>query len=137
MAGYRGWPVTLYIDSTACELAVTRISDVGGEADSVDITDQTSPNSTKEKLKGLRDSGRFTMEINARPADSADEAIQTSYANDEWETIGLLWPDGTYWEAEGGVVGYKVSGGVGEKLSGSVTIELSGEWDFDATAPTA
>ncbi len=134
--GYRGWPVVLYIDSTAVSLAVTKVTGVGAKVETIDVTSQLSADSYKEKLKSLRDAGSFTMEINARPDETGDETLVTSLENDDWDTIGVLWPDGSYWEADGGVTGYEGNGGIGEKFSGTVEITLSGPWDFAASTPT-
>ncbi len=94
----------------------------------------SSPGAFREFVKGLRDGGEVTLEINYAPANAthknASGGLLAEYlGNDNTRNWKLIFSDAanTEWAFTGFVKSFEVSAPVDDLLTASVTIKVSGQ----------
>lgn len=125
-----GYGVTL----TRNAVAIAEISNVGGPSlsrDSVDVTHHASPDRWREFIKGLKDGGEVSFDINHipdNPTHDATTGLLSDFANDTTiDTWGMTFPDGTVWTFPGFLTNFEPQGPVDDKLAASITIKVAGK----------
>lgn len=82
--GKIGYGVTLMVGATTAAVTATVL--LGGltnvpppsfSREAIEVTNQSSPDATKEYIPGLRDPGELSMELNWEPGNATDDVLQT------------------------------------------------------------
>lgn len=111
---------------------ITEVTDISGpsmSADSVEYTNHSSPNYTREFKPGLVDPGEVTFTVNWIP-DDATHGLTAGLAyllkNRLSRDFELIFPDSTKWTFEAFVTGYEVNAPIDDKLSCDITLKVTG-----------
>lgn len=122
------------IQRDAVEIAyVTNIGGPGLARDTLESTHHKSIAMYRTFIKGLKDGGEVSLDLNFDPTNATHNAaagILADFANDtdisEWI---ITWPDiaATTWTFDGIVTGFEPSAPFDDKLSATVTIKVSGQ----------
>ena len=111
---------------------ITEVTDISGpsmSADSVEYTNHSSPNFTREFKPGLVDPGEVTFTVNWIP-DDATHGLTAGLAyllkNRQSRDFELIFPDTTKWTFEAFVTGYEVNAPIDDKLSCDITLKVTG-----------
>lgn len=115
--------------------AIAEITNVGGPSlsrGSVEVTHHQSPDRWAEFIKGLKDGGEVSLDINYLPANSTQNAatgLLSDFSNDttidDW---AIVWPNGaTTWSFKGFITNFEPSAPTDEALTGTVTIKVAGK----------
>jgi len=98
----------------------------GGSASVIDVTHLAS--TAREKRKGLKDSGQFTVQVNRVFGDAGQQALISAQDDDEPYNFKVTYADGTIHYFKALVMEFRSSGGgVDEVLRGQVTLEITGD----------
>lgn len=114
---------------------VTNIGGPGLARDTLEATHHKSPNMWREFIKGLKDGGEVSMDLNFMPFNSTHNAslangLLADFSNDTTiSNFVLTFPDSgaTQWSFPGIVTGFEPSQPFDDKLTASVTIKVSGQ----------
>lgn len=122
------------ITRDAVEIAyVTNIGGPGLARDTLESTHHRSTAMYRTFIKGLKDGGEVSLDLNFDPANATHNAaagILADFANDvDISTWVITWPDTglTTWTFDGIVTGFEPSAPFDDKLSATVTIKVSGQ----------
>lgn len=108
---------------------VTGISLNGRSLELIDATHMESPNTHREYLPSLLDSGELQMTVNFLPGTASQYGLETDRANRTKRNFQLVWTNTTTpntYSFSGYVTGFDASAAIDDKLSGSVTIKITG-----------
>ncbi len=107
---------------------VNNISLNGRSLELIDGTHMESPNSHREYIPSLLDSGEVTFDVNFLPAHAQQVGLETDRTNRVKRNFTLTWTDtaATTYSFSGYVTGFDVQSQIDDKLSGSVTIKITG-----------
>lgn len=98
----------------------------GGSATVIDVSHLLS--TSKEKRKGLRDEGQFTVNVNCIFGDAGQDAVRAATAEDDPYNFQVEYPDGTVDNFKALVMQYRSSGGgVDEVIRAQITLEITGD----------
>jgi len=112
---------------------VTHIGGPGLARDTIEATHHKSPNMWREYIKGLKDGGEVSIDLNFMPFDSTHNAATGILADFSDDTTISTWvvtfPDtnNTQWTFDAIVTGFEPDEPFDDKLSASVTLKVSGE----------
>ena len=109
---------------------VRSIDGPGLSADLIDVTNQSSPNSFREKIQGLKDGGDVTFDINYLPADSTHDAttgLIDKYQNGTLQGYSLSFPDSppVIYTFTAFITNFSPSSDIESQLTASVTLTSS------------
>lgn len=110
-------------------LEVTDISGPSMSADSVEYTNHSSPNFTREFKPGLVDPGEVTFNVNWVPTNATHNltaGLAYLLRNRLSRSFQLVFPDGTTWTFDAFVTGYEVTAPIDDKLGCDVTLKVTG-----------
>lgn len=130
--GYAGMNITLAGASTGAIGHLTRIEWDGPRVGVIDCTDSSSTNKWREKIPGLKDAGRLTVDLMFAKAlwNSIVSAIGGTA-----ETWTMTLPDTSTLACSGFIVeGPHGGGALEDPVAGSLTIELTGQPTFTPAA---
>jgi hypothetical protein len=97
----------------------------GGSASVIDVSHLGS--TAREKRKGLKDSGQFSITVNRIFSDVGQTALITAQDEDEPYNVKVLYPSGHIHYLKALVMEFKITGGgVDDVLRGTVTFEITG-----------
>ena len=111
---------------------IAEVADISGpsmSADSVEFTNHSSPNNTREFKPGLVDPGELTFTCNYIPDDTTQgltSGLAYLIKNRVLRSFELHWPDGTIWTFDAFVTAYQPKAPIDDKLSLDVTLKLTG-----------
>lgn len=103
---------------------LTSFSGLDGTAAEIDVTSLSD--TSKKYLKGLRDSGTFSLEGNFLGTDAGQNAMRANQALQTIEAFEATLSSGKIITFNGYVMSASISGGVDEKVSTSFTIRIDG-----------
>lgn len=113
---------------------IAEVLDIKGpnlKTDTVDVTNQSSPNSVEEVIATIKRTGEVTFDMNFLPSDATQNASTGVLA--DWQTRVLRnWrllnndSGGTKWSFAAYVTGYATAYPVAGVSKASVTLKLSG-----------
>lgn len=115
---------------------IAEVTNIGGPKlarDSIEVTHHKSPEMWREKIKGLKDGGEVSMDLNFMPFNSTHNAamgLLQDFSDDQTiSTWTLTFPDSgaTTWTFPAFVSGFEPSEPFDDKLSASVTLTVSGK----------
>lgn len=114
---------------------VTNIGGPGLARDTLEATHHKSPNMWREFIKGLKDGGEVSLDLNFLPFNSTHNAsvstgLLADFSDDTTiSTFVLTFPDSgaTSWTFPGIVTGFEPASPFDDKLTASVTIKVSGQ----------
>lgn len=122
------------ITRNAVEIAyVTNIGGPGLARDTLESTHHKSPAMYRSFIKGLKDGGEVSLDLNFDPANATHNAatgILADFADDDTISAWVVtFPDpaATQWTFDGIVTGFEPSAPFDDKLSATVTIKVSGQ----------
>lgn len=108
---------------------VTNISLNGRSLDLIDATHMESPNTHKEYIPSLLDSGEVQFDVNFLPGTIAQYGLETDRAARTKRNFKLVWTNSaspnTY-SFSGYVTAFDATASIDDKLSGSCTIKITG-----------
>jgi hypothetical protein len=97
----------------------------GGSASLIDVSHLGS--TAKEKRKGLKDNGQFTMVVNKIFNNAGQVAVSAAQDENDPYNIKVTYPDGTIHDFKALVMEFKITGGgVDDVLRGNITLEITG-----------
>lgn len=110
---------------------VTSIAGPGLTADMLDVSSHSSPSSYREFVKGMKDAGEITLEINYAPGNATHKnavgGLLDQFSKDQanWE---LTFSDAalTKWSFAAIVSAFEPSAPFDDKLTASITLKLTG-----------
>jgi hypothetical protein len=112
---------------------ITEIVSFSGFEGSAQVIDTTHlGSSAKEKLMGLQDWGKFTIETSYLAGDSGQDLLRTAKGNRALHYFKLTLSDSSYMTFSGFVLSAPIKGGVDAKVDGSFEIEISGNVTFSS-----
>lgn len=108
---------------TTLGVEIMSITPPGMSRDSIDVTHMSSPNTAREFIAGLIDSGEFTIEFNFIPAtsDAVFTALQAARGN--WQ---ILLANSIAWTFAAFCTGYTPAVPLDDKMTASATFKVSG-----------
>lgn len=122
------------ITRDAVEIAyVTNIGGPGFSRNTIDATHHKSPAMWAQFIKGIKDGGEVSLDLNFDPANATHNAATGVLADFEDDVNISNWvitfPDtaGTQWSFPGIVTGFEPAEPFDDKLSASVTIKVAGQ----------
>lgn len=134
MAGTHGHGTTLSGGSAGAIGNIVTLTIDGVSIDIIDITTMLSTNKFKEKLAGLKDSGRITFTVNYDGSASGNaDTIHSNLGTAQVWTV--TFPDTSTYVCSGFIQTYSIADPVEDKISQDVTIEFTGEPTFTDVAP--
>ena len=115
---------------------IAEVTSIGGPKlarDTIEVTHHQSTDMWREFIKGLKDGGEVSLELNFMPFDTSHNAATTGILADFGDdtTVAawvLTFPDSgaTQWEFDGIVTAFETSEPFDDKLMASVTIKVTG-----------
>jgi len=108
---------------------VVNISLNGRSLDLIDATHMESPNTHKEYIPSLLDSGEVQFDLNFLPGTAAQYGIETDRANRTKRNFKLVWTNSTSpntYSFSGYVTAFDAQASIDDKLTGSATIKITG-----------
>lgn len=97
----------------------------GGTSTLIDVSHLQS--TSKEKRKGLRDEGQFTLNLNGIFSDAGQQALINAEDDDDPYNVRVVYTDGTQDDFKALVMQFRSSGGgVDEVIRAQVTLEITG-----------
>lgn len=109
---------------------VTSFSGLDGQASEIEVSHLGSV--AKEFLKGLKDNGSFTIEVNFLSADTGQDLLRTAQSNRDLHYFRLTLSDNTFLTFAGYVLSAPIDGGVDGAVLGSFTIRITGDVTWSA-----
>ena len=116
---------------------IAEVTNIGGPKlarDTLEVTHHKSTGMWREFIKGLKDGGEVSLDLNFLPFHATHNASTTGLLADfsDDTTIAawvLTFPDsgGTTWSFNGIVTGFEPSQPFDDKLTASVTIKVTGQ----------
>lgn len=117
---------------------IAEVTNIGGPKlarDTLEATHHKSPGMWREFIKGLKDAGEVSLDLNFMPFNTTHNASLTTgiladFADDTTVSAWVLtFPDagGTQWSFDGIVTGFEPSSPFDDKLTASVTIKVTGQ----------
>lgn len=116
--------------------AMAEVESITPPSDNVDIVEAThlsSPNRTKEFIKGLNDPGETSIEIHFLPGEADDDAIQILRTRTTPKNFRITFPAiapaaAVKWTFAGFLVGYEPSISAGELMTATLRIKVTGSY---------
>jgi predicted secreted protein len=117
-------------------VSVAEVKNVSGPSlsrGSVDVTHHQSPDRWGEFIKGLKDGGEVTFDINYIPSDATHGAVTgllSDFANDSTvDTWAIVFPDtaNTTWSFPGFITAFGPSNPTDDAFTASVTLKVAGK----------
>lgn len=112
---------------------VAEVTNIGGPSlsrNAIDATHHKSPNAWAEFIKGIKDAGEVSMDIQYVPTNATHNAsagLLSDFADDTTISVWTLtFPDTTVWTFPGFLTGFEPGAPIDDKLTASVTIKVSG-----------
>lgn len=122
---------------------VAEVKDISGpglEADTIEVTNHSSPGAWREKLISLLNGGEVSFPVNFLPGDATHDAqtgLISLYLSRAVNNFRLVWPtaaeDWVIFPAA--VTGFEPSAPVDDVLGADITLEVMGEPLFGAGVP--
>ena len=115
--------------STAAAAIVGGVSGFNGPSGAANVIDITSLQSTaKEKLMGLRDEGKITVDVYFSATDVAQTKMRECRANRTKCNLGLGLTDGSssLIGQQGYVTNFSITGSVDNAIKAAITFEIDG-----------
>ena len=111
---------------------VTNISGPSLSMDTIEVTNLTSDNASREFIAGLKDGGEVTIDLNFLPAAGTFTAFLANWTNRTKRNFKIVWSDAapTTWSFSGYVTNIEPSGSFDDKLTASATIKITGQPTF-------
>lgn len=115
---------------------IAEVTNIGGPKlarDGIEATHHRSPDMWRERIKGLKDAGEVSMDLNFLPFNATHNAstgILADFADDTTiSTWTLIFPDSaaTTWTFPAFVSGFEPAEPFDDKLTASVTLTVSGK----------
>lgn len=111
---------------------VKSISGPSLSADTIDVTNMSSPNGWREFIQGPKDGGEVTFDVNFLPTNATHNAatgLLRDFKNGTRRNFKLVFPNpgNTTWQFAAIVTGFEVSAPVDDVLGASITLKLTGE----------
>lgn len=112
---------------------VAEVSTVAGPGltrETIDASHMQSPEQWREFIKGMKDAGELSFDVNMIPGNASQFAILSDFYDDtstaQWE---LIFPNAasTTWSFRGILTTFEPTNAIDEKLSASITIKLTGK----------
>ncbi len=133
-------------DVLAHWLRVMEVRNVGGPTlsrDAPEATNMDSPNGWKEFIKGLKDGGEVTFEVNYLPATentstrlghNATDGVMADFGNDDTVDIWRVYISkfDIAMNFHGILTGFEMDAPVDDVLTASATFKITGEPELDA-----
>lgn len=115
-------------------VTIAEVTNIGGPSlarDAIDATHHTSPGAWREFIKGLKDAGEVSLDIQYIPTSTTHNTTTTGLLSDfadntTYSTWTLTFPDTTVWTFPGFLTAFEPSAPIDDKLTASVTIKVSG-----------
>lgn len=107
---------------------VVNISLNGRSLELIDATHMESPNTHREYIASLLDSGEVQLDLNFLPGTAAQSGLETDRTNRTKRNFQLVWTNSpaTTYSFSGYVTGFDASAAIDDKLSASATIKITG-----------
>ena len=115
---------------------IAEVKDITGpglEADTIEVTNHSSPGAWREYIAGLLDAGEVTFDVNYLPGDATHDAttgLQANLLARSVDSYRLTWPTADTVTFPAFVTGFETGAPVDDALSASVTLKVAGEPTF-------
>ena len=115
---------------------LTEINGIALTADTIEITNLSSPNGFREYFYGLKDGGEVSISGFFNPQDTNGQiALHTAFRNSVVATFSILFPSSiASWAFSGLVTNFETGSSMEEAVTFSATIKVTGEPTLGLTA---
>jgi predicted secreted protein len=96
------------------------------QADTVDVTHNQSPNSTRETIAGLKTPGDCSFEMNFVPGSASDVLLRNLLNSGAIKNCMITFPNNVTWTFIAAVKGYEVSMPTDDRMTCTVSMQVSG-----------
>lgn len=107
---------------------VTNISGPSESLETIDATHMESPNSYREYIPSLLDSGEVSLDLNFLPGNTSQTGLRTDMQNRTRRNFEMVFTDSgtSKYSFSAYVTGFEVSAQIDDKLSASATLKVTG-----------
>lgn len=108
---------------------VSNITPPNMQRDSIDASHGQSPDGWREFIAGLKDGGELSLEMNFVPGGAGAAALMAELnlsAAAAVKNRRILFPDGSYFEAQAFLTGFEPDAPIDDKMAATATFKISG-----------
>ena len=123
------------LDASLADVAGVHNVAVGGmQRTAIDGTDFSSPDGAREFIKGLKDAGEVTFDINWKPTEASHKLVTGVLQDLENDETIALWAlkfppltGVTTWKFKGIVTNFGIGAALDDRMTASITIKIA-QW---------